>query len=573
MSSTKSLFKVKRTLDTLCQGSKYATVSVRRNSSWTKDKVVKSPFNNVELPNCTLNDYIWQNLDKWPERTVSVCAVSGRGYTYEQAFKLSNAFAANLRTKFQVRDGDVVSVMLPNVPDYPLVVLGILEAGGVVSTLNPIYTAHEVSRQLLMSNAKIVVTLPEIVDTIKNALKLAKLDLPIIVIRTNGDEMPEGTVVFNDLSEDPHVDTSCLKAVRRSTNDVCFLPYSSGTTGLPKGVELSHRNIIANLEQINEPRIRCHNDTTKSHQDSVMAILPFFHIYGASVIMFHKMSIGAKLVTLARFQPDVYLQSLQKFKTNLLFIAPPILTLMSSHPAASKQTFQYLDTVINGAAPSAASDCRRFFDKVKRKLDYRQGYGLTETSPVVCFPVNGSENYSTVGNPVGSTEVKIVDLDLNSLGPNETGELLIKGPQVMCGYKENPQANSEAFTADGWFRSGDLATIDDKGVVTIADRLKELIKVKGFQVPPAELEAVLRDHPAVNDAAVIGVPHPQNGEAPKAFVVLKPSQKVDTRDICVFVNERVAPYKKINDIVFLDSIPKSSAGKILRKDLKAKYCS
>ncbi|XP_053608884.1 uncharacterized protein pdgy isoform X2 [Plodia interpunctella] len=571
--SSKSLFKVKRTLETLCQSSKYASASVRRNSGWTSDRIVKSPFKNVDLPNITLNEYIFQNLDKWPERTAAVCAVTGRGYTYEQTFKLSNAFAANLRNKFKIEDGDVVSVMLPNIPDFPLVALGILEAGGVVSTINPIYTAHEVQRQLLLSNAKIVVTLPEIVPVIKSAFNIAKIDLPVIVIRTNGDELPDGTIIFNELTEDPRVDTSCLKAVRRSTNDICFLPYSSGTTGLPKGVELSHKNIIANCEQINEPLIRCHNDTTDSHQDAVMGILPFFHIYGASVIMFHKMSAGAKLVTLAKFQPDVFLQSLQKSRTNILFLAPPILLLMSSHPAASKAVYQYLDVVISGAAPCAASDVRRLCEKVQRKLDYRQGYGLTETSPVVCFPKNGSDEFAAVGHPVPSTELKIVDNDLKSLGPNETGELLIKGPQVMRGYKDNPQANIESFTADGWFRSGDLATIDDRGVVTIADRLKELIKVKGFQVPPAELEGVLRDHPAVNDAAVIGVPHPHNGEAPKAFVVLKPGQKADTQNICAFVNERVAPYKNIKDVVFLDSIPKSSAGKILRKDLKAQYCS
>ncbi|XP_052749582.1 uncharacterized protein LOC113510928 [Galleria mellonella] len=557
---------------TLCQSTKYTNSSVRRKSLWTQDRVLTSPHKNINIPNCTLNEFVWENLDKWPERTVAVCAITGRGYTYEQAFYLSNAFAANLRTKFKIVDGDVVSVMLPNIPDYPLVAMGILEAGAVISSINPIYTAHEVHRQLLVSNAKVVVTLPEISNIVKEAFKLAKIDIPIIVIKTNGDPAPEGTVLFNELSEDVHVDTSCLKKVRRSNNDVCFLPYSSGTTGLPKGVELSHRNIVANCIQISEPAIKQHNETTKTHQDVVMAVLPFFHSYGATVTMFHRMVVGGKIVTLAKLQPEQFLQSLEKYKANILHIAPPLGLLMTSHPAASPKIYQYLEVILNGAAPFAGSDANRLLSKIQRKIDFRQGYGLTETSPVVSLPIIGSEHYSSVGNPMPSTEVRIVDSNLKNLGPNETGELLVRGPQVMRGYKNNPEANRETFTEDGWFRTGDMAVVDDNGDITIADRIKELIKVKGFQVPPAELEGVLRDHPSVLDVAVIGVPHPTNGEAPKAFVVLKNGQNADTKDICNFVNERVASYKRLNDIVFLDSIPKSLSGKILRKDLKAKYC-
>ncbi|XP_063828963.1 uncharacterized protein LOC135078296 [Ostrinia nubilalis] len=566
--SLRRVIKVKRVLECASNGTKL----VKRSSSmWTKDKIIKTPYNNIEIPNATLYDYLWQNLEKWPEKTLAVCSETGRGYTYEQAFNLSNAFAANLRLKLKIRDGDTVSVMLPNVPDYPLVAMGILGAGGVISTINPIYTAHEVQRQLVLSKAKVVVTMPEILGVVKEALKIAKLDTPVIVIKTNGDPTPEGTLCFNELSEDVHVDKSCLKDVRRTPKDIAFLPYSSGTTGMPKGVELTHRNLIANFEQMNDPHIRNYSDTTATHQDSIMALLPFFHIYGASAIMFHKMSVGAKLVTVAKFQPEKYLQALEKFKIDVLYLAPPICLLMGAHPAGTSQTYQYLKSVINGAAPLAESDVKRFLSKVKQEFDFRQAYGLTETSPLALMPPRGVNNYSIVGYPVSNTEAKVVDDNLNSLGPNETGELLIRGPQVMVGYMENPQANREVFTPDGWFRTGDLVVTDELGQVTITDRLKELIKVKGFQVPPAELEAVLRDHPAVNDAAVIGIPHPIKGEAPKGFVVLNSGQKADPEDIKAFVKERVAPFKKIDEIVFINSIPKSASGKILRKDLKAQY--
>ncbi|XP_063364701.1 uncharacterized protein LOC134653303 [Cydia amplana] len=540
-------------------------------SPWTQERIIKSPLEPIEVPNCTVHDYLWQNLEKWSEKTMAVCGSTGRGYTYSQGFKLSSTFAANLRGKLRVRDGDVVAVMLPNVPDYPLVALGILGAGAVITSINPIYTAHEVQRQLLLSGAKIVVTLAETVDVVNNALNMAKLDLPIIVVKTDNTATPDGAIIFNELSEDVHADLSCLKEVKRTSKDVCFLPYSSGTTGVPKGVELTNANLVANMEQLNDPLTRAYNDTTATHQDVVMAVLPFFHIYGAEVIMFHKLSQGTKLVTLPKFEPQVFLKALENYKANILFAAPPLILMMTSHPAGSPKTFQSLEIIINGAAPLAASDAERFIEKAKRKMDFRQGYGLTETSPVVTMTPKGLENFSCVGLPLPNTDLKIVDQNLQSLGPNEKGELLVQGPQVMKGYKDNDKANRESFTEDGWFRTGDLAVADEQGIVTIADRLKELIKVKGFQVPPAELEAVLRDHPSVADAAVIGVPHKTNGEEPKAFIVLKKGHEVLPTDICGFVKERVASYKRINDVMFVDGLPKSATGKILRRELKEKY--
>ncbi|XP_039757195.1 4-coumarate--CoA ligase 1 [Pararge aegeria] len=547
-------------------------VSVRNQSLWTQDGIIKSPYKPIEIPNNTLYHYVWHNLDKWPERTMAVCAETGRGYTYEQAFKLSHTFAANLRKKLKIRDGDTVMIMLPNVPDFPLVAMGILEAGGVISTINPVYKPHEVQRQLLMSDAKVIVTLPSLIEVVKQALKLAKVDIPIIVVKTNGEPIPEGTIAFNELSEDVYVDLSCLKEVRRDSKDICFLPYSSGTTGLPKGVELTHRNIVVNCEQFNEPKIRCHEDTTDTHQDVVLAVLPFFHIYAATAIMFHKMSQGIKLVTLAKFQPEVFLHTLENHKVNWLFVAPPLVLLMTNHPLASSNTYRYIDNVINGAAGMAASDVERFLSKVQRQIRYNQGYGLTETSPVIALGHKDIEDYGVVGNAVPNTEMMVVDAELRSLGPNQLGELLVRGPQVMKGYRNNPEANADVFTGDGWFRTGDLAMVDENGVLKVCDRLKELIKVKGFQVPPAELEALLRDHPAVSDAAVVGVPHATKGESPKAFVALKPGKNASAKDLCGFVADKVASYKRIDDVLFIDSIPRSAAGKILRKDLKAKYC-
>lgn len=566
----KKIYLLRRSVESVCKNTKYVTA--RGHSVWSQDKIIKSPYKEIVIPKLTLYDYVWENLDRWPERTAAICALTGRGYTFEQAFKLSNNFAASLRKKFKIKDGDAVAVMLPNVPDYPLVVMGILEAGGIVTTINPVYTAHEIQRQLHMSRAKVIVTLPELANTVKESFKLGKLDIPIVVVRTNGQSTPDGTALFSELTEDVNIDKSCLKEVRRSYKDISFLPFSSGTTGLPKAVQLTNRNIVSNCEQFNEEAIRCHRDTTPTYQDSVMAILPMFHIYAATIIMFHKMAHGIKIVTLPKFQPDTFINAMVKYRTNVLFAAPPIILLLTQHPLATPEMFQHLETIINGAAPLASGDIERMCAKAKRKFDVRQGYGLTETSPVICISEKNSENYGSVGLPVPNTNIKIVDGELNALGPNETGELLVKGPQVMKGYMDNPKATAESFTSDGWFRTGDLATVDVTGCVTINDRLKELIKVKGFQVPPAELEGVLREHPGVQDAAVVGVPHATSGEVPKAFIVLRKGTQVDKAEIKDYVAERVAPFKRLDDVMFLDSIPKSAAGKILRKEIKEKFC-
>ncbi|KAJ0175985.1 hypothetical protein K1T71_008159 [Dendrolimus kikuchii] len=565
-----NFFILKRTLNFIPKSAKYL---LRSSSVWTHDNIIKSPYKDVEIPNCTLSEYVWQNLDKWAEKTAIVCAHTGRSYTYEQAFRRSNTFAANLRKKLNIRNGDVVAVMLPNLPEYPIVTLGILEAGAVMTSINPAYTAHEVQRQLLLSEAKIIVALPQVLKVVKDALLLAKKNLPIITVKINDEPIPEGTILFNELTEDLSVDVSILKEIKRDPNEICFLPFSSGTTGLPKGVELSHRNITVNGEQVNDPLIRCHNDTTATHQDRVIVVLPFYHVYAASVLMFHKLSLGLQLVTVTKFQPEAFFGTIEQYKTNLIFVAPPLLLLMGSHPAATEKTLQYVETIVNGAAPVSDTDVFRVFEKAKRKLDFRQGYGLTETAPAITLtPLNADKTYTRAGPPIPNTDLRIVDPDtLKNLGVNETGEILVRGPQVTRGYRNNPEANKEAFV-DGWFRTGDLAVADNDGDITIMDRLKDLIKVKGYQVPPAELEAVLREHPSVRDSAVIGVPHAVNGEAPKAFVVLKQGYNNPAKEISEFVKQRVAPYKRVDDIVFIDSIPKNTSGKILRKELKKNYC-
>ncbi|XP_073946392.1 uncharacterized protein [Choristoneura fumiferana] len=546
------------------RGSIFTLIS-RKNHVWTQGNVVRSPCKDIVVPDTTANEYIWRNLDKWATKTATICAVTNRRYTYGQLYQYTQILGASLRKKFNINDGDTVGLMSPNLPEYPIIALGALEAGAVVSTYNHLYTAYETQTQIQLSEAKLIFAHPDVVPTIKEALILCKKEIPIICVDVNTGR-PEGTVSFKELIEDGHVDLDILKNVKRKASDVSFLLYSSGTTGLPKGVELTHGNLVANCAQ-QDSELK-HYDPSAPEQQTQMVILPMYHSYGLVVAMLHKLSIGLKLVTLPRFHPDTFLKAIREHKTNILYLAPPMVLFLGSHPQVTPDIFDPITCIMSGAAPLPLADIDKLFDKAKREVDFSQGYGLTETSPLATLNPLNSKEYKTVGFALPNMLMRIVDDKMNNLGPNEVGELLFKGPNVMKGYKKNPEANKNAFTEDGWLRTGDLASINEEGRLTIVDRLKELIKVKGYQVPPAELENVVKQHPAVFDAAVIGISDSYTGEKPKAFVVLKEGVKIDDTKIMDFVNQRVAPYKKIKEISFIDAVPKNNSGKILRRVLK-----
>ncbi|CAG4953302.1 unnamed protein product [Colias eurytheme] len=542
----------------------------RRNHVWTKGNVVKSPFRDVNIPEVTLPEYVWDNINKWADKTAVQCGVTERKYTYAQLHKHSQILGAHLRKNFGVKDGDTVAIMMPNLPEYPITIFGILSAGGVVTTLNPIYTAYEVQRQIELSEAKLIITIPDIVPVVREALELNKKSIPIISMDTISNR-PEGTISYKEIINNTNIDISILKEVKRKFDDVAFLPYSSGTTGLPKGVELTHHNIVTNCQQQNY-ECKLHTDTTGSNQDSTLAILPMFHSYGLSIVTIHKLSVGTRLVTLPKFKPDTFCEALEKHKMELFFLAPPLLLFLSTYPQVKAKHLDRLRSVTIGAAPLPKVDVETFLRKMNRDLHVGQGYGLTETSPLATISPIGFKNYTSVGFALSNTQLRVVDENFNNMGPNEVGELLIKGPHVMKGYKNNPEANSQVFLEDKWFRSGDQARIAEDGSVIIADRLKELIKVNAYQVPPAELESVLKEHQDIFDAAVVPVPDPATGQKPKAFVVLYENRNVSESEILEFVSKRVAPYKRIKEIVFLKEIPKNPSGKILRRVLVEKYC-
>ena len=511
--------------------------------------VFRSPYEDVEIPNVSLPEFILESARGWGDKPALIDGPSGRTLTYAQFAAGVERIAASLASR-GFGKGDVFAIHSPNLPEYALAFHGIARSGGTVTTVNPLYTVDELAFQFNDSAARYLLTIPQFLEQAKEAAARSKIE-EIFVL---GEA--EGATPFASLlaSEGPPPELNL-----DPKEDVLVLPYSSGTTGLPKGVMLTHSNLISNVLQCEAPH---HTD----ENDVVIGVLPFFHIYGMTVIMNMALRSGATVVTMPRFDLGDFLKIMQEHEVTRAYLVPPIILALAKHPVVDNFDLSKLEIIMSGAAPLGSD----LADAASNRLGcfVMQGYGLTETSPVTHMIPDepGKDRAGSIGFPISSTECKLVDPGTGKeVGANETGELWIRGPQVMKGYLNNPEATAATVDADGWLHSGDMATVDEDGYFFIVDRLKELIKYKGFQVPPAELEAVLLSHPQITDAAVIPIPDEEAGEIPKAYVVLK--EDVSEEDIMAFVAEQVAPYKKIRIVEKIDEIPKSASGKILRRVL------
>lgn len=475
---------------------------------------------------------------------------SGRTLTYAELERAVRALAAGLAAGGFGR-GDTLAAYLPNLPEYAVAFHGAARAGGRTTTVNPLYTAGELEHQLRDSGARIVVTVPPFLAAAREAARAAGGGEVFVVGEADGAEPFAALLGDPDAAPEPGVDPAA---------DVAVLPYSSGTTGLPKGVMLTHRNLVANLCQLQE----CFPIAA---DDVLIGVLPFFHIYGQTVIMNQGLWRGATIVTMPRFDLEQFLELIERHRVSRAYVVPPIALALAKHPAVDDHDLSSLVTVMSGAAPLGAE----LAGQVAARLgcEVLQGYGLTETSPVTHVIRPGGPNKpGSIGPPLPGTECRVVDPESGAdVGAGERGELWIRGPQVMAGYLGNPEATAATIDDDGWLHTGDIAVRDEDGFYAIVDRLKELIKYKGFQVPPAELEALIVAHPAVADVAVVGVPDEEAGELPKAFVV-PAGDGFDADELIAYVAERVAPQKRIRLVEVVDEIPKSASGKILRRVLK-----
>jgi 4-coumarate--CoA ligase len=507
----------------------------------------------VGIPEVAITPFVLRMTPALANHPAIIDGPSGRTYTYAQLADATARVAGGLTSKGFGR-GSTLAVMLPNMPEYFLAFHGAAMAGGTVTTINPTYGPSEVNHQLLDSQAGSLVTIPMFLET----AKAAAVGTGVETIYVIGDA-PEGTTPFASLL---HSDPFTEQADVDVHDDVIVLPYSSGTTGLPKGVMLTHFNLVANIVQT-EPILEI-----KPGEERVIAVLPFFHIYGMQVLMNAVIARGGTVITMPRFDLEEFLTLVQDSGITIAYVVPPIVLALAKHPMIDQFDLSSLRLVFSGAAPLGAEVALEAAARIG--CDVVQGYGMTELSPVTHATPMGGFKPGSIGLTLSNTEVRVVDPETgDDLGIDEDGELWIRGPQVMKGYLNNPQATANTIDEDGWLHTGDIGHVDSDGHFYIVDRLKELIKYKGFQVPPAELEALLLTHPDVADAAVIGVPDEEAGELPKGFVVLKPGSDVGEDDIKAFIADAVAGYKQLRIIEFIDAIPKSASGKILRRELRS----
>jgi acyl-CoA synthetase (AMP-forming)/AMP-acid ligase II len=514
--------------------------------------IFRAPEPPVSIPAVALTPFLLASAAARGAAPALIDGPSGRTLTFEGWASGVRRVAAGLARR-GLRKGDVLAILSPNLPEYALAFHGVALAGGVNTTMNPLYTVAEIQQQLRDSRARYLVTVPPFLAKAKEAA--AGTEVREIFVFGNREEVGDATP-FADLTVS---DDATPEVPIDPARDLVALPYSSGTTGLPKGVMLSHRNLVANTLQ----------SASVLHigpGDVVLGVLPFFHIYGMVVIMNLALYKGATIVTLPRFDFEQCLEVLQRYRITFANIVPPLVLALAKHPLVDRYDLSALHTIFSGAAPLGEPLARAAHERLGCAV--LQGYGLTETSPVTHATrhTDPHPKLGGIGPPIPNTEAKIVDVETGrDLDPNQEGEICIRGPQVMQGYLNRPDATTAMIDAEGWLHTGDIGYADPQGCFFVVDRVKEMIKYKGMQVAPAELEAVLLSHPAVADAAVIPLDDEEAGQVPKAFLVLR--AEVASDEICRFVAERVAPHKKLRAVEITDQIPKSASGKILRRVL------
>jgi acyl-CoA synthetase (AMP-forming)/AMP-acid ligase II len=512
--------------------------------------IYQSPLPPVLIPDVTVTGHVLARADEFGGRTALVDAQTGERLSYGGLARSVRAAAAGLAA-LGVAPGDVVALMSHNQPRYAVALHGALAAGAAVTPLNPVFTPGEVVKQLTIAGASVLITSEPVAAKAAEAAAAAGIR-HVLVLGEHPGCRPFAELLAQEAPPpQPGIDPATATAL---------LPFSSGTTGTPKGVRLTHRNLVANLEQTRAGwRI--------GPDDVLAAVLPFFHIYGFTIILNSGLLAGATVVTLPRFGLRPYLQALASHRVTRAYFAPPMVLALASAPEVSEYDLSALRYALCGAAPLDLAVSERAEARLGCLI--RQGYGMTEASPGT-HQVFDDDFRTTAAGCVGrlspNTEARLVRPGTDEdVPPGEPGELLIRGPQVMAGYLNDPAATAATITG-GWLHTGDIARVDADGVFWIVDRLKELIKYKGYQVAPAELEAVLLSHPGVLDAAVVGAPHAEGGEAPRAYVVA--AAPLDAGELMAWVAERVAPYKKVREVEFVSEIPKSPSGKILRRLLR-----
>jgi long-chain acyl-CoA synthetase len=511
----------------------------------------------------------------------------GKDLTFGQTDSLSLAFAAYLQSLGLSR-GDRVAIMMPNVPQYPIAVAAILRAGYVVVNVNPLYTARELEHQLKDSGSKAIVIIENFAHTLEKCI--AATPVKHVVLCAMGDRLGllKGTVVNYVVRNVKKMVPSFRlpdavrfnEAIARGTkapfkkpeikaDDVAVLQYTGGTTGVSKGAVLLHRNVIANALQSEAWYAPAMAKVPSDQQPTTVCALPLYHVFAFTVGMMLSMRTGGKLILIPnpRDIPAV-LKELSKHTIHSLPAVNTLFNGLANHPDFNKVDWSHLKVAVGGGTAVQSGVAKLWFEKTGCPIC--EGYGLSETSPTVsCNPITSTEFTGTIGVPLPSTYMKLLDDEGREVAAGESGEIAIKGPQVMAGYWQRPDETAKVMTADGYFKTGDIGVVDARGFFKIVDRKKDMILVSGFNVFPTELEDVVAQIPGVMECACVGVADAKTGEAVK-LVIVKKDPNLSEEDVRAFCKENLTGYKQPKVIEFRTDLPKTPVGKILRRELRDK---
>ncbi|KAK9099906.1 hypothetical protein Scep_023336 [Stephania cephalantha] len=553
-----------------------------QNDKLAKEIIYRSKLPDIYVPDhLPLHSYCFENLAKFASRPCLINGKTGEIHTYADVDRVSREVAVGMRGKLGVRRGHVIMTLLPNTPEFVFAFLAASRLGAMTTTANPFYTPAEIHKQAKASKARVIITLGCYVDKVRDfardsGIKIVCIDS--VPVQDLNEEQNKLCVHFSELvvteSESDSAELTRLEG-EIEADDVVALPYSSGTTGLPKGVMLTHRGLVTSVAQ----QVDGENPNLYFHEEDVLlCVLPLFHIYSLNSVLLCGLRVGAAILIMQKFDIGAFLELIQRWKVSVLPLVPPIVLALAKSEVVDDYDLSSVRVVMSGAAPLG----KELEDTVRAKFPNAklgQGYGMTEAGPVLSMCLAFAKEpfdikSGSCGTVVRNAEMKIVDPETElSLPRNKRGEICIRGSQIMKGYLNDPEATSRTIDKDGWLHTGDIGYIDDNDELFIVDRLKELIKYKGFQVAPAELEALLINHPNISDAAVVPMKDDAAGEVPVAFVIRSNGSEISEDDIKLYISKQVVFYKRINRVFFVDSIPKAPSGKILRKDLKAKLAA
>lgn len=525
-----------------------------------KSKLPDIPISN-HLP---LHAYCFEKLSDFADRPCLI--VADKIYTYSETHLLCRRIAGGL-SNLGIRKGDVVMILLQNSAEFVFSFLAASMIGAVATTANPFYTAAEIFKQFTVSKSKLIITQAMYVDKLRSH-EDAKIgeDFKVVTV----DDPPENCLHFSVLSEANETDAP--SDVEIHPDDAVALPFSSGTTGLPKGVVLTHKSLTTSVaQQVDGENPNLYLTT----EDVLLCVLPLFHIFSLNSVLLCALRAGSAVLLMQKFEIGTLLELIQKHRVSVAMVVPPLVLALAKNPMLADFDLSSIRLVLSGAAPLGKELEEALSSRVPQAV-LGQGYGMTEAGPVLSMCLGFAKQpfptkSGSCGTVVRNAELKVVDPETGrSLGYNQPGEICIRGQQIMKGYLNDDKATALTIDAEGWLHTGDVGYVDDDDEIFIVDRVKELIKYKGFQVPPAELEGLLVSHPSIADAAVVPQKDVAAGEVPVAFVVRSNGFDLTEEAVKEFIAKQVVFYKRLHKVYFVHAIPKSPSGKILRKDLRAK---